>query len=248
MLCTSLRIARRGRRAACAGTAAVCQAARTHHCAELLGEPADRLVGVAVARPCAPPCAGRRAGPSCGCGRRMRGRSPAASRRSARARGTSRPGGARRRGCARLGESSCSRRQPNASQVRAWISSIERPRGRELRVEAGEHLAGELAGDRPPGQRAERDDADQRALERADVARPRAAAISSSASGATPRNVVLEHPLAQDRQPRGEVRRADVDHEAGTRSAPAGGPRARPCRAAGGRRSARAGRRPGAAR
>ena len=71
-------------------------------------------------------------------------------------------------------ERSSSGERPKCSQAAAWISPTElRPRRSEralARVEAVEHLARELDGQRPPGQRAEGDDADQRALERADVA------------------------------------------------------------------------------
>ena len=157
--------------------------------AELLGEPADGLVGVAVARPCARRCACRRGGRSCGCGRRRPGRSPAASGRSARARGTWRPGAARRPGGAARGEQLARSRCRTPRRCAAWMSSTVRgARGCELGIEAGEDLVGELGGDRAAGERAEGDDADQGALERADVVARRARRSSSSAPASTPRS------------------------------------------------------------
>ena len=77
-----------------------------------------------------------------------------------------RPG---RRPAARLGETSSSSEMSKSWQMRRWISSTERAARAQVRVEAAEHLLGERRRDRPAGQRAEGDDADQRALERADV-------------------------------------------------------------------------------
>ena len=86
-------------------------------------------------------------------------------------------------------ERSSSGERPKCSQAAAWISAIVRLRARRTgaaRVEAVEDLPAELGGQRPAGQRAEGDDADQRSLERADVVRrrarrsPRARASSAS--------------------------------------------------------------------
>ena len=53
---------------------------------------------------------------------------------------------------------------------RSLLDLLDRAAARaQLGIEAGEDLLGELGGDRPAGERAEGDDADQRALERADV-------------------------------------------------------------------------------
>ena len=110
-----------------------------------------------------------------------------------------------------------------------------RPPAGGLRVEAVEHLVGELGGERPAGERAEGDDADQGALERAHVALD---ALGDHLERALvgELDVVVLGALAQDRQARGEVGRLDVGDEAGLRSARAGGPRAPAGRAAGGRR------------
>ena len=52
-------------------------------------------------------------------------------------------------GAARLVESSCSSETPNASQVCSWISrTVCGAGGLQVRVEAVEHLVGELGGDR----------------------------------------------------------------------------------------------------
>ena len=84
----------------------------------------------------------------------------------------------------------------------------------ELGIEAGEDLVGELGGDRAAGERAEGDDADQRALERADVRRRRGRR-SARARRVDVADVVLGDALAQDRQARGAVGGRDVAHQAG---------------------------------
>ena len=106
---------------------------------------------------------------------------------------------------------------PNSSQVAAWISAIGAllaSRRGASRVEALQHLRRQLRRQRPAGERAEGDDADQRALERADVAvdafsdqleRLLVGQLDSSWCGA----------LAQDREARGEVGRADVGDQPG---------------------------------
>ena len=201
-----------------------------------LGEPADGLVGVADRRRCARRCACRRAGRSCGCGRRTRGRSPAASASvSSRARYMATWRG-QATALARLrGERARPARRRTPRRCCSWISSTERRARPQVGIEAGEDLLGELGGDRPAGERAEGDDADQRALERADVGvdalgdqleragvdaarrRPGARACAGSSGAWRSR--------AGGRRTRGRPR-----------SARAAGPRARRGRAAGGRR------------
>ncbi len=90
--------------------------------------------------------------------------------------------------------------------------------------------------ERAPGQRAEGDDADQRALERAHVARRRARRSRASAPSSARLDAVVVGALAQDRQAGGEVGRAGCRRRGRPRSARAGGPRAPAGRAAGGRR------------
>ena len=117
-------------------------------------------------------------------------------------------------GAARLVERSWSIETPNASQIRSWMSCTDRRRGCVAGIEAGEHLVGELGGDRAAGERAVGDDADQRALERADVGVDALGdQVDRDRIDACQR--VLLHALAQDRPARGEVGRADVGHQAG---------------------------------
>ena len=162
---------------------------------------------------CARRCAGTRGGRSCGCGRRTPGRSPAASRSvSSRARYMATWRG-QATGAARLVESSCSIETPNASHVRCWISLHGPACALGARVEAGEDLLGELGGDGPAGERAEGDDADQRALERAHVG----VHALGDAARAPRRRRRRRRPAGracEDRQPRGEVGRADVGDQA----------------------------------
>ena len=82
------------------------------------------------------------------------------------------------------------------------------------RVEAGEDLLRELGGDGAAGEGAERDDADQRALERADVVGD---AVGDDLEGAVGGrgDLVLLRALAQDREAGGGVGGADVGDEAG---------------------------------
>ena len=117
----------------------------------------------------------------------------------------------------------------------SWMARTLGRAGLRLGVEAGEHLLGELGGDRPAGERGEGDDADERSLERPDVVR--------DAVGDAPRGR-----RARRRRSRpagracagwsaawcGRARRRRT--AARPRSARAGGPRARSCRAAGGPR------------
>ena len=195
------------------------------------------VVGVGVARRCARRCACRRAARSCGCGCRRRGRSPAASRRSARARGTWRPGAARRRPAARLGgDELVDRDAERPRRSRRWISSTERGARAQVGVEAAEDLVGERR--RSTARPVSEPKATTRisAPSSARTLESTRSAISSSASSSTPRDAVLEHALAQDRQARAEVGRLDVGTPGRPRSARAAGPRARRGRAAAGRR------------
>ena len=117
-------------------------------------------------------------------------------------------------GVARLAESSCSIETPKAAQVSSWMSRTEGGARAQVGIEAGEHLLGERGGDRAAGERAERDDADQRALERADVGVD-ALGDELERAGLDVVELVLLHALAEDREPRLGVGGADVGHEAG---------------------------------
>ena len=102
----------------------------------------------------------------------------------------------------RVGDSSSSGESPKCSQAAAWISPIEGASGSArlgARVEAVEDLARELARQRPPGERAEGDDADQRALERAHVVGD-ALGDQRRARRVGELDVVVLGALAQDRQ------------------------------------------------
>ena len=84
----------------------------------------------------------------------------------------------------------------------------------QLGIEAGEHLVGELGGDGAAGERAEGDDAHERALERADVVGD-ALGDQLERAGSTSAMPVLLDALAQDRQARRRVGRADVGDQPG---------------------------------
>ena len=148
----------------------VCQSGAASRAAERLGEPADGLVGVAVAGDAlGGPAVGVEHGRVGAAAERPPDRR-AASGRSVRARGTWRAGAARRRrrrGWGRRAPRPRCRTRPRSAR---WISLDGRAApGSACGIEAGEDLVGELGGDRPAGERAEGHDADQRALERADV-------------------------------------------------------------------------------
>ena len=135
----------------------------------------------------------------------------------------SRPGDTRG---ARGGEELLAERS-KCSQAAAWISATVRGVAAAARawVEAVEDLARELAGERPAGERAEGDDADQRALERAHVA---CDALGDHLERVVvgELDVVVVGALAQDRQAGGERRAARCRRRGRPRSARAGGPRA----------------------
>ena len=111
---------------------------------------------------------------------------------------------------------SSSGERPKCSHAAAWISAIDAlaaPAG-GAGVEAVEHLGRELGGERPAGERAEGDDADQRALERAHVVLD---ALGDHLQGELvgQLDAVVVGALAQDRQARGELGWLDVGDEAG---------------------------------
>ena len=143
------------------------------------------------------------------------------------------------RGAARRSRAAPRARGRSARTTAAWISAIELrlapPGAAGARIERVEDLVGELGGERPAGQRAEGDDADQRALERADVGLD---ALGDHAQSAARRRA---------RRRRGgracagspgawRGRAAGCRRRGRPRSARAGGPRAPAGRAAGGRR------------
>ena len=185
---------------------------------ELLGEAPNEVEGLGVGGDALRRCAGRRAGRSCGCARRsappMAGRvSPVCSR--ARYMATCR-GQARR--AARLVERSSSRLRPKASAV-MLLDGLDGERGgRPPRgadgVEVGEDLCREGGGQRAPGERGVGDDADERALERADAV-GRAVGEEGQDAVVGQADAVVLGALAQDGDARGEVGRLDGGDQAG---------------------------------
>ena len=121
------------------------------------------------------------------------------------------------RRAARLAERSSSRLRPNASAV-MLLDGFDRERRRAVArahgVEVGEDLLGERGGQRAPGERGEGDDADESALEHADVV-GRAGGDEGEDAVVGQDDAVVLGALAQDGDPRGEVGRLDGGDQAG---------------------------------
>ena len=109
---------------------------------------------------------------------------------------------------ARLGEQELvDARRRSASQVACWISrTCGAALGARRRVQAVEDLGGERDGDRAAGERVVGDDADERALERADVVGDAVGDAASSASASASSTPSWCDALAQDRQARARGR------------------------------------------
>ena len=182
--------------------------------------------------------AGRRGGRSCGCGRRRPARSPAGSRRCARAtRYIATWRGQATRAAAAGREELVALRAPKAAAVRSWIRSGEgdgtsplptappRPlrappgRGRRAPRRRGR---GRSRG-RSARRRRRRGSARPRARGRSSVTR---SAISSSDGLVLERDAVVRDALAQDGHARRAGRAARCRRRGRPRSARAGGPRA----------------------
>ena len=157
-----------------------------------------------------------REGRWCGRVRRTAGRSRAAwSPVSSRARYIATWRGQATRGGAAAGEELVER-DPEAPRTHARLDLARPMRVRRgaSRVEAVEDLVASSAVDRPPGQGAEGDDADQRALERAHVVGTRSAISSSAAASASSTSSCWAR-LRRIARRVGEVGGADVGDEAG---------------------------------
>ena len=109
--------------------------------------------------------------------------------------------------------------RPKTSATMSWMRCDARwagggATGRRAAVELGEHLVGQRPIDRGVGQRRVGDDADQRGLEAAQVVGD---ALGDQLQDAVVADVdpVVVGALAQHRQPRGGVGRADVDQQPG---------------------------------
>ena len=168
------------------------------------------LVGLGVGGDALGGARGRRAGRSCGCARRSARRSPAGlspvcsrARYMATCRGQATPRGAA--GGEQLVAARCRRPRRRAP---GCASTVEAARCAACRggrgYEVVEDLARRARRERRPRERGEGDDADERALEGADVGRRTRSAISSSTRVVGDADAVVLHALAQHGEARGE--------------------------------------------